>query len=260
MTQKTSWQNVHSWYNALSGEKGHYFQQHVILPKIQHYLHSSNSVVDLACGNGVLASILPSHVTYLGIDIAKGLIQEASKKDTSNRHYYMIDDVTKPLDETVILERIPTLKSPVQFDAATCILALQNIQEGSRVVENASRLLTNEGLFIIVLNHPSFRIPRQSGWGIDEKNKLQYRKVIKYMSPLEIPIDMHPGQKTRSPLTWSYHYPLSTYIKWLKQYGFVITDIEEWTSDKESKGKTAKMENTSRSEIPLFLCIVAKKV
>jgi len=43
-------------------------------------------------------------------------------------------------------------------------------------------------VLVIVLNHPCFRIPRQSGWGIDEKNKLQFRKVIKYMSPMEIPL------------------------------------------------------------------------
>jgi ubiquinone/menaquinone biosynthesis C-methylase UbiE len=260
MSQKTSWQSVHRWYNSMSGEKGHYFQEHVVLPKLKQLLHSSQSVVDLACGNGVLANALPQDVTYLGIDIAKGLIQEAKKKNTSARHYFLIGDITTPLHETLMRDNVPELKSLVQFDAATCILALQNVKEGSRVVENASRLLKEKGLFIIVLNHPSFRIPRQSGWGIDEQNKLHYRKVIKYMSPLEIPIDMHPGKKTRSPVTWSYHYPLSTYTQWLKQAGFVITNLEEWTSDKESTGKAAKMENMSRSEIPLFLCIVAKKI
>lgn len=261
MSHSTSWQHVHSWYNSITGVKGHYFHEHVILPRVLSLIKNSNSqsVIDLACGNGILGRSLPN-IRYLGIDSAPGLIEHAKKNDAKKHHWYMTGDMTRTLTETFITNSLPDWNAPLLFDAATCILALQNIQDGSRVIENISHFVKEQGLFILVLNHPSFRIPRQSGWGIDEKNKLQYRKIMKYMSPLEIPITMNPGQKTASHITWSYHYPLSTYTQWLKQSGFVISDMEEWTSDKESVGKAAKMENTARNEIPLFLCIVAKKV
>jgi hypothetical protein len=45
----------------------------------------------------------------------------------------------------------------------------------------------------------------------------------------------------------------------LKDAGFAIDVIEEWTSDKESEGRAARMENRSRSEFPLFLAIKAFK-
>lgn len=257
MSHSTSWQRVHPWYSSLTKHKGHYFHEHVILPHVITFLKNqkTTSVLDLACGSGVLGRSLPKQVMYVGVDIAKGLLREAKQQDSHTHHVYIEGDITRPLSLKTVEHHVPN-----GFDTATCILALQNVKEGSHVIENAYRFLKPHGECIIVLNHPCFRIPRQSGWGIDERNKLQFRKIQRYMSALEIPIDMHPGKRGSSPVTWSYHYPLSTYTQWLKRAGFVVSHMEEWTSDKESIGKTGKMENMSRNEIPLFLCIVAKKV
>lgn len=78
------------------------------------------------------------------------------------------------------------------------------------------------------------------------------------MSPMTIPINMNPSDKS-SEVTMSYHYPISAYSKMLNAAGFAIELIEEWTSDKESEGRAAKMENRSRAEIPLFMAILAVK-
>ncbi|EKD80395.1 MAG: hypothetical protein ACD_40C00118G0003 [uncultured bacterium] len=145
------------------------------------------------------------------------------------------------------------------FDHATCILAIQNMKDGAGVIKNISTSLKQSGDLVIVMNHPSFRIPRQSSWGKDEAQKLEYRRVNRYLSPLEIPINTHPGLKD-SPLTWSYHQPLEYYVKALKRVGMVISDLEEWTSDKVSAGKSARAENRARSEFPLFLAIKAVKI
>ena len=96
-------------------------------------------------------------------------------------------------------------------------------------------------------------------WGIDEAAKLQYIKINRYMTPMKIPLQAHPSKGQGSPTTISFHYPLSDYSKWLYEAGFVIDLIEEWISDKVSTGKTARMENRSREEFPLFLAIRAIK-
>ena len=67
---------------------------------------------------------------------------------------------------------------------------------------------------------------------------------------------MNPGD-SGSQVTWSFHHPLSFYTDLLTKRGLVIDAIEEWTSDKESVGKAARMENRSRGEFPLFLAIRA---
>ena len=68
---------------------------------------------------------------------------------------------------------------------------------------------------------------------------------------------MHPGQG-HGPLTWSFHEPISAYTNMLADNNFVIENLEEWTSDKESMGKAGRMENRSRAEFPLFLAILAR--
>jgi hypothetical protein len=75
---------------------------------------------------------------------------------------------------------------------------------------------------------------------------------------MKIPINTHPG-KPNSPVTWTFHHPLSEYINTLTKAGFVITKLDEWSSEKHSEGKAAKAENLSRQEIPLFMLIVGRK-
>lgn len=244
----TSWQGVGKWYQNLVKNQGHYYHEHVVIPGVLKLLNlkPGSSVLDLACGQGILAKRLPKDVRYIGIDSAPNLIDYAKKSDTHSKHHYLISDITQPLQ----------LKQ--QFNHATLILSLQNIAEPQKVFQNANLHLKPTGTMVIVLNHPYFRIPRQTIWGIDEVNKMQYRRVNRYLSPLKIPITMHPG-KQDNQLTWSFHFPLSMYSHFLHNSGFTIDTIEEWISNKESVGKKSKMENLARNEIPLFMAIVARK-
>ena len=73
---------------------------------------------------------------------------------------------------------------------------------------------------------------------------------------MEIPINMHPGEKS-SPITWSFHLPIEEYSKMLFESGFYIEKIEEWTSEKKSVGKMARAENRAREEFPMFMTILA---
>jgi ubiquinone/menaquinone biosynthesis C-methylase UbiE len=244
---KTSWQPVNKWYSKLVDEKGHYYHQHVVIPGVIRLLSldQSSRLLDVACGQGVLGRAIPKNINYTGFDIARSLIEEAKKFDRSANHTYLMGDATKelPLGEW-------------KFTHAAIVLALQNIEDADSVISNIQKHLLPNGKLVIVLNHPCFRIPRQSSWGIDETNKLQYRKINRYMSPLKIPITTHPGEQS-SPMTWTFHNPLSFYTQILSKHGFVIDVLEEWTSDKESVGKARRMENRSRSEFPLFLAIRA---
>ena len=252
--QPSSWQRVSPWYNKITeGGQGHYYHQHVVIPNVLRLLDfdsslgsSSPKVLDLACGNGVLGKSIPNGVEYLGVDISESLIRMAKSGDKNTSHKYQVSDVSRPL--TI----------PVNFTHSTIILSLQNIKEPQGAIGNAGRHMGVGGKLVIVINHPMFRIPRQSSWGTDQKRKIQYRRIDRYMSPMTIPINMNPGDR-ESAFTMSYHYPLSAYTKMLKTAGFVIETIEEWTSDKESEGRVAKMENRSRAEIPLFMTIVAVK-
>lgn len=246
--QNSSWNKVAGWYQKITQDGGHYYHRNIIIPNVLKLLNlkGDENLLDLGCGNGVLGKSLPNSVKYTGIDLADNLIKSAKFEDKNKSHNYYVADITKPLN------------LPEDFDSAVIILALQNVERPDLVIKNASLNLKKDGKFVIVLNHPMFRIPRQSSWGIDESRKIQYRRIDKYMSPMNIPILMNPSDKS-SEETISYHNSLSEYSKMLKDNGFVIELIEEWTSDKESFGTAKKMEDRARTEIPLFMAISTKK-
>jgi ubiquinone/menaquinone biosynthesis C-methylase UbiE len=250
---QTAWQKSGRWYDDLVGAQGHYYHQHVILPNLARLLEfgPNSSLIDLGCGQGVLARAIPKNVNYVGVDLSKTLIQEAKKYHIHDKNRkFLLGDITKTLP----------LTPQEKFTHATLILSLQNIETPEKVFQMLAPHLSTDGKLVLVLNHPAFRIPRQSGWGEDEKTRTQYRKVNAYMTPQKIPIQMHPGQKESTDTTWSFHHPLSAYSLWLKQNGFVIELMEEWISDKVSTGSQARQENRARKEFPLFLAIVARLI
>ena len=242
---KKTWDSSEKWYTSCVGEKGHYYHQKIVIPNVLKYVAKSRSLLDLGCGQGVLARYLAKDVEYLGVDQSKALIQSAKKLSKDRR--FIVSDVTEPLE----LEKN-------EFEVVTLILCLQNMEKGQEVVQNAHKHLKKNGKFLIVINHPCFRIPRQTSWCIDEKMKLQYRRVNAYMSEMEIPIQTSPSKGNKSKTTMSYHNPLSTYFEWLHPL-FTVTKLEEWCSDKVSVGRKAKIENRARTEFPLFLALIANK-
>lgn len=248
--KRGSWEGASKWYSKITGDKGHYYHDHLVLPGVLRLLDlkQGDRLLDLACGNGVLAKRLGLGIEYTGFDISRSLIEDAKKSINKSKFSFFVGDVT---------EEIQTLRG--YYSHVAIVLAIQNIKSPHKVFTNANKALTKGGKLVIVMNHPMYRIPRQTMWETDTVNKIQYRRVNRYLSPIEIPINIHPGQ-SNSPITWDFHYPLSMYSKWLKESGFVIETIEEWVSDKESEGKMAKTENRARNEIPLFMAIKCIKV
>ncbi len=235
----TSWQQASDWYDSITAKKGHEYHRTLIMPRLKKMLVACKSVLDLGCGQGVLASYIPKGCAYLGVDLSKSLVQAAKKRHPDKS--FKIADCIKPLD----------MKE--KFDSATCVLALQNMKDPLALLKNAHAHLNEGGQLILVLNHPCFRIPRQSHWGYDEKQKIQFRRIDRYMSPLSIPIQVKDAK------LMAFHYSLSEITGYLKSAGFAITDLQEWCSPKSSTGKRAKAENRAREEFPLFLTIEAKK-
>lgn len=248
----TSWEKASSWYDQAVGDKGHYYHERIIFPKLLTWLSlpekKKGSLLDLACGQGVLSRLLPSTWEYMGLDLSPSLIQAAKEKSSSLTHQFLIQDITS----SFLLEK-------QDFSFCTIILALQNLRIPLHALQNAGKHLAPGGKLFLIINHPCFRIPQASHWGIDKEKNIQYRRMDSYLSSLRIPIQLHPSQGEKSTCTFSFHHPLSKWAYWLKQADFFIEDIEEWCSDKVSTGKYADREDTSRREFPLFLAIRAVK-
>lgn len=252
MKKDTSWENSSAWYSKAVGEKGLYYHTHVILPKgiplLDFKRFPTSNLLDFGSGQGILARALPPSVDYTGIDLSPTLIKEAKNLNKEKNRTFLVADATKPL-----------AFEPESFTHAASILAFQNMENQNGLLANAKKMLKTNGQLLLVLNHPCFRMPRQSSWGFDPKSKIQYRRIDAYMSDMKIPIEMHPSKKSASPITFSFHHCLTTYATLLKKHGFLIETLEEWCSDKKSEGGRAEAEDKARREIPLFLCLVGRK-
>lgn len=247
-TPNNSWQKVGKWYGKITEGEGHYYHRNLIIPGVLRLLNlnSNSKVLDMGSGSGILGRSIDSNINYIGVDLSQTLINDAIKQDKSSSHKYIVGDASNL-----------TIKDN-DFTHAVFILSLQNMKNAEAAIKNAAIRLKKNGRLILVINHPAFRIPRQSSWGIDTNNKMEYRRVNKYMSYMEIPINMNPSDRN-SELTWSYHYPISEITKMLTTNDLLISGIEEWTSDKQSVGTASKMENAARNEFPLFMALVAIK-
>ena len=248
--QDTSWEKVADWYSKHVSEASDH-HRNIMIPGALKLLDPKNGekILDAGCGEGILCRELAGRgVQVVGIDSSKKLIDIAKKRSAKFNIHYRAADAGN-------LEGI----QDATFDAACSILAVQNMEDLDAITKETARVLKKNGRLVWVLNHPCFRIPRQSGWGFDEKRKLQYRRVDRYMTEMKIPIQMHPGASPNIH-TWTFHRPLSVYFDKLNSHGFAVNKIEEWVSQRKSRpGAKARAENMAREEIPLFLAISAVK-
>lgn len=247
---ETSWGKVAGWYDEMLEENDDTYQKNVILPNILRLMDikKNESVLDLACGTGFFSrEFLKIGGKVIGADISPELVEIAKKNSLKEIEYFLssADDLSKIKSNSI--------------DKIAFILAIQNIENISAVFSECNRVLKDGGKIFMVMNHPTFRIPKQSSWGFDEKNKIQYRRLDEYMSESKIKIEMHPGKKDNHQ-TVSFHRPLQVYFKTLKKNGFCVTGLEEWISDKKSQpGPRAQAEDKARKEFPMFLFVEARK-
>jgi ubiquinone/menaquinone biosynthesis C-methylase UbiE len=216
----------------------------------------------VACGQGVFSRELYSRgAKVVGVDVGKELIAIAEEKEGGKVTSIKSKSTKSGIEYHVASADDLYMIKNGSCDIVVCILALQNIENLQKTFDEVSRVLTKSGRFIFVLNHPSFRNPRVTHWGYDEESDTQYRRVDEYMSESHIKIDMTPGSTKDKKFTVSFHRPLQVYVKALTKHGFAITRLEEWVSHKESeKGPKKKAEDRARKEIPLFMCVEAKKL
>ncbi len=247
----TSWGKVADWYDEMLEEEASTYQKELILPNLARVcsIQKGDTLLDLACGQGFFSrAFAAAGATVIASDIASELIALAKEKPSKNITYH-----TAPADA------VPFVKNN-SIDKAIIVLALQNIENLNGTLAECARVLKGNGSLFIVLNHPCFRVPKESSWGFDESAKIQYRRIDRYLSESKVKIQMHPGDKPKEA-TISFHRPLQVYMKAFSKHGFAIGRLEEWNSHKTSeKGPRQEAEDRARKEIPLFMMLEAKRI
>ena len=243
---RTSWENVAEWYDGWVGKGGSQHHQQLAVPAVMQLLALSKgeSLLDIGCGQGALAaSVLKVGASYTGVDASPALLRKAQQYHPQAT--FVLGDARK-------LSSLPGLKSG-SFATATFMLSIQDMDPLAPVLQAAASMLKPAGRLVLLMTHPAFRIPRQSGWGWDEGRKLQFRRVDSYLSPLAIPLN--------EGATRSYHRPLGVYINALGDAGLWVDQMLELTTYKQASGRgpRATAEQRANQEFPLFLALRARK-
>jgi SAM-dependent methyltransferase len=251
---KTDWADVADWYDKLVGDQGSEYHQKVVFPGVLRLLAAGpgDAVLDVACGQGALCRLLAAKgVEAVGVDSAEPLVAAARARGPETVAYH-VGDVREG-------ERMPFLAAG-HFAGAACVLAIQNIHPLAGVFAGVAKALRTGGRFVLVMMHPCFRGPKETGWMWDETAGVQFRRVDRYLTPRKEPIVTHPGSDPGG-YTWTFHKPLEQYVKAARGAGLLVDAIEEWPSHKTSQpGPRAAAENRAREEIPMFMAIRCVKV
>ncbi len=247
MPNPTHWDNVASWYDDYLEGGGDTYQQKVIAPNLLRMLapQSGKRYLDLACGQGYFARLIAqTGATVIGVDQSKDLITKAIARK-GEHETYMVGNA----------EKLDTLKLS-SCDVVYTVLAFENIKRINEVLSGVAGVLKQGGRFVVVLLHPTFRIPQHSDWGFDTKSGTQYRRTDRYLSEISIPIELAPFKGSKKATTTTFHRSLQWYAKAFKTAGFAIAGMEEWISHKQSQSGPRKVaEDRARKEFPMFLAL-----
>jgi SAM-dependent methyltransferase len=250
----TGWDPVAAWYDKLVGEAGSDYHRNVILPATLEMLapKAGESVIDVCCGQGVLVKpLLDAGVgRWLGVDASPRLIAAAKSRHGADRRVsFMVADACRPGSW-----------ANGSHDAATCLMAVHDVPDPTALFTNVAKSLKPAGRVVIVMMHPCFRIPRQSHWGWDPDQKIQYRRIDGYGTPREIEITTHPGRGSGEKTVF-YHRSLADVLTAIGRGGLAVTACVELYSHRRSQtGPFSKAEHRAAGEFPMFLALKAVPV
>jgi SAM-dependent methyltransferase len=241
----TAWDSVADWYAGWVGEEGSEHHRRLAIPAVLDLLNPrpGEQILDLGAGAGVLApAIADAGAHYTGVDASPRLLAYARQRHGCCGRF-VLGDVAR-------LSALPALGAG-SFDGVVFLLSVQDMNPLHDVFASAAWALRRGGRLVLLITHPCFRVPRQSGWGWDEGRKLRYRRVDRYLTPLAVPMKTYRGGRAA---TRSYHRPLEAYVNGLAACGMHIDRLCEIpTYQVAPDGVRARAENLAHREIPLFL-------
>ena len=248
-----AWDKVADRWCSRYSEYGDSNREFVIDPVIFRILGSVKDlfILDAGCGNGYLCRLLAKRgAKVFGVDISKRFIEIArqkEKEDPLGIRYYVGSLCDLKMFRNEVL------------DVVVSNLALMDVYDLEKTVRDLYRVLKKGGRLVFSIMHPCFSSPPVHGWvrvpqDSDRKEDWIYFKVDRYFDRC-----VEVWQFRDWPPLYSFHRPLSDYVKALIKNGFVITDFEEPVPSKKVLEEYYREFGDEYDRIPWFLIIGAKK-
>ena len=199
---KDQWNQKALFWDEMHGDAGNWFHKTLVEPSVLQLLElqAGEKVLDLACGNGVLArrcSQLGAVVT--ACDFSDALIRLAKARSSSCIEYQVVDATDK--DALLALGK---------FDAISCTMALMDISTIEPLFQAVPQMLNPGGRLVVSTAHPAFNSnnPVFVAELSDEAGALKVQHSLKLSSYFNIPPVLSMGAKKEPCAHFYYHRTL----------------------------------------------------
>lgn len=208
-------------YDKGMGVDGDTFHQSIIDPVIERFLddYKGKTILDAGCGNGYLLKKLSKDAkTVIGADFSQSMLSIAQKNTglLKNIVYKMID-FTQPF--------------PMESQSIDVVIANmmpQYLPTLSVFAAESSRILTQDGVYIMVIDHPGHALFARAQELIGVKDG----KFITSASYFTDGIRKKKSLWDKAVLEY-YHRPIKNYINVFAQY-YSLEEMDETTQDGET--------------------------
>ncbi len=229
------WDENAAFWDEKMGE-GSQFQRLLVGPATERLLslRPGESVLEVACGNGVFARRLAElGAQVLACDFSARLLELARARASrhSERIEYRLVDATDEGQLLALGER--------RFDAAVCNMALMDMAAIDPLLRALARLLKPGGRFVFTLLHPCFNhsASRLTVEEEDRDGELVNTYAVKVVRYLNIPPTKGLAIVGQPRPHYYFHRPLSALFNACFAAGFALDGIEEPGFDAEAQSE-----------------------
>lgn len=223
---REQWDRKAAFWDELHGESGNVFHRRLVGPAVERLLalQPGERVLDVACGNGVMArrlAELGGEVT--AVDFSPALIERAQARNVGRDRpvkYRVVDAA----DESAL-----AALGEGQFDAAISTMALMDMPVIAPLFRAVRRLLRPGGRFVFATAHPAFNSSNPTFLAelSDVVGELTYIHSLKIGAYIESFRKMGVGAPNEPAPHFYYHRPLQELLGEAFAAGFVLDALEE---------------------------------
>lgn len=220
------WNGKATFWDNLHGDEGNSFHRTLVSPSVEHLLElqAGESVLDIGCGNGVLArrlAELGGKVT--AVDFSSELIALAKERGQASGEPIRYD-VADATDEDALLAL-----GIAQFDAIVCTMALMDMPVIAPMYRAVRQLLGENGRFVFSTMHPAFSSNHpifimERG---DANGELYTHYSLKISNYLDISPMKGAGAVDEPNPHYYYHRPMQDLLGTAFEAGLVLDGMDE---------------------------------
>jgi 2-polyprenyl-3-methyl-5-hydroxy-6-metoxy-1,4-benzoquinol methylase len=220
------WDQKAAFWDALHGDGGNRFHQLLVGPAVERLLalRPGERVLDVACGNGVMArrlAALGARVT--AVDFSPALIERARARGQPGGApiTYAVVDAT---DEAALVAL-----GAGAFDAVVCTMALMDLPVIAPFYRAARRLLRADGRVVVATAHPAFNSNNPVFFAelADQAGSQIATHGLKITAYLDLPPARAMGARDEPAPHYVYHRPLQALFGEAFAAGLVLDGLDE---------------------------------